>query len=499
MKSRLRYIIPIIYIFSDIAGILISFYLAYQIRFFSITVRIMPITKGIPPLSVYIQATLYVALVWAFIFGLMGHYKKRSPSSFDRFWEVVRGVTAGAVLIIASTFFYRGESFSRLVMGYAWAASIIILFLFRQFIYRYELAMFRRGDIVKRTIIVGDEPAGLKLYGKLKTQPAWGINPIGFVTNENPDIVGQQKDLFEANNLSNNSNCGIAIDLEGPRDLQNAGRLWLGSIQDLENIINENHINLIIFNLPPEQGYIIENFVMGSENLGLEYMLTPDTLAIITSNAATLQVEGIPLICWGKTPLEGYHRVIKRGFDLLLSAFGLMVSSIPLLVLWPMIKIDSPGPIFYRQKRLGRDGRIFTIFKLRTMAHDPDDKPGWTVKNDPRLTRIGKHLRRWNIDELPQLYNVLTGRMSIVGPRPEQPAYVEKFRNGIPRYFHRHRVKSGMTGWAQVNGLRGDTSIDERTRYDLYYVENWSLVFDLKIILLTVRNMFRNSETMADQ
>jgi len=225
------------------------------------------------------------------------------------------------------------------------------------------------------------------------------------------------------------------------------------------------------------------------DNLNMEYMMIPGTLGLITSRAETLQIEGIPLIRWGRTPLEGYSRVLKRVLDIIGSLIGLMFFLPLLLLLAPLIKLDSQGPVFYRQRRLGRDGREFWIFKLRTMKYEPDAPPAWTVDNDPRQTRIGRILRKSNVDELPQLLNVLTGQMSLVGPRPEQPSFVEKFREGIPRYFQRHRVKSGMTGWAQVNGLRGDTSINERTRYDLYYVENWSLVFDLKIIVLTLREM----------
>ncbi len=158
------------------------------------------------------------------------------------------------------------------------------------------------------------------------------------------------------------------------------------------------------------------------------------------------------------------------------------------------VRLDSPGPVLFRQRRLGRNGREFTMYKFRSMRVECDNPngEGWTVKDDPRRTRVGRVIRRYNIDELPQLFNVLAGQMSLVGPRPEQPGYVEKFKDDVPRYFQRHRVKSGVTGWAQVNGFRGDTSITERTKYDLFYVENWSLVFDIRIILQTIRNIFRS-------
>lgn len=459
---KMRYIIPILYIIADAAGIFVSFYLAYNIRFYSVATKIFPITKGIPDLNIYFKAIIFVSIVWLFVFILMGHYRKRSPSSFDRFWEVARGVSSGAVIIIATTFFYRGESFSRLVMGFAWILGIAIIYFFREVVYNFELAMLRRGLGIKKAIMVGNEKTGLELYEKLKSQPAWGIDPLGF------------------------------IGCQDMKDIKDQSNLYPGILDEIENIVEKMRIDIIIFNLPPQQSSVIEDFVLNSDNLGLEYMLAPDTLAIITSNAKTIQIEGIPLIRWGRTPLEGYHRLVKRLFDMVISFLGLILSAPLLLILLPIIKIDSPGPVFFKQKRLGRDGRLFTIYKLRSMTYDPEDKPGWTVNNDPRLTKIGRFLRNYNIDELPQLFNVLMGQMSLVGPRPEQPAFVEKFKNGIPRYFQRHRVKSGMTGWAQVNGLRGDTSISERTKYDLYYAENWSLVFDLKIIMLTLKNMIRN-------
>ncbi len=458
---NIRYIIPILYIVADVLGIFTSFYLAYSIRFHSIATKIFPVTKGIPDLAIYLKAIIFIAVIWLFVFSLMNHYKKRSPSSFDRFWEVVRGVSSGTIITIASTFFYRGESFSRLVASFAWILGIVVIFLFREMVYRLELAMLQKGLGIKKAIIVGNEKVGLELYEKLKSQPAWGINPLGYIDNQN----------IKTNKVPDN--------------------LHLGTLNEIEKVVEKLGIDIIIFNLPSQQSNLIENLVLNSENLGLEYMLAPDTLSIITSNARTVQIDGIPLIRWGQTPLEGYHRLVKRLFDIIVSLVGTIISLPLFLILLPIIKIDSPGPVFYKQKRLGRDGRLFTMYKLRSMVYDPEDKPGWTVNNDPRLTRIGRFMRNYNIDELPQLFNVLLGQMSLVGPRPEQPVFVEKFKNGIPRYFQRHRVKSGMTGWAQVNGLRGNTSISERTKYDLFYTENWSLVFDLKIIMLTLKNIIR--------
>jgi exopolysaccharide biosynthesis polyprenyl glycosylphosphotransferase len=191
--------------------------------------------------------------------------------------------------------------------------------------------------------------------------------------------------------------------------------------------------------------------------------------------------------------LSGADRIVKRSFDLVCCASALLVLSPLLGLLALLVKLSSPGPVFYRQARVGRDGREFQMLKFRSMRTDAEQKSGpvWTVENDPRITPLGRFLRRFSLDELPQIWNVLVGDMSLVGPRPERKVFVDKFRHQMPRYFERHRVRSGLTGWAQVHGLRGNTSIEERTLYDLHYVENWSLALDVKIILMTLRHVLR--------
>ncbi len=458
MRTKFPYIVPLFYIFADAVGIFLSFYLAYEIRFYSAATRLIPVTKGIPRLGLYLQALVFVALVWIFIFGLMGHYRRRSPSSFDRFWEAARGVSSGAILIIATTFFYRGESFSRLVMVFAWILGIAIVYLTRELFYRIELATLRRGLGVKRAVFIGAEKSGRRLFEKLKDQPAWGIFPVGFIGgNDNPDD-------------------------------------FPGRLEDSEKIVKNLGIDMVIFNLPPSRQDFIVDFVMKSENLKIEYMMTADIMGIMTSRSESGQIEGIPVLRWGRTSIEGYSRLLKRVFDIVLSGTGLLALFPALGIIGLAVKLDSKGPLFFIQRRVGRNGREFSMIKFRSMRHGVGNPDGecWTVENDPRRTTVGQFIRKYSLDELPQLWNVFLGQMSLVGPRPEQPGYVEKFRDDIPRYFQRHKVKSGVTGWAQVNGLRGDTSISERTKYDLYYVENWSLVFDIKIILLTIRNIARS-------
>lgn len=449
---------PPVYILGDVLGIYLAFYLAYLGRFYSAFTRIFPITKGIPELNFYLNSLIFVCVIWIFLFGLMGHYRKRSPSVFDRFWESTRGVTSGSLIIIATTFFYRGDSFSRLVMGIGWLLGILAVFFIRELIYRFELYSLRRGVGAKRAVIVGSEKSGQALYQKLNEQPAWGIEPLGFLCDEG---------------------------LELPR---------IGGIEDLDDVVKSRDLELIIFNLPADRRDFIVDLVLRNENLNLEYMMSPDTMGIMTFGSEAGQIEGIPVLRWGRTPIEGYARVLKRTFDIVFSGLGLVILSPLYLLISLAVKLDSSGPVFFRQYRVGRNGLEFVMYKFRSMTHITDDPKteGWTVENDPRRTRVGGFIRKYSLDELPQLWNVFRGQMSLVGPRPEQPGYVEKFKDDIPRYFQRHKVKSGVTGWAQVNGFRGDTSISERTRYDLYYVENWSLIFDIKIILLTIKNILKS-------
>jgi exopolysaccharide biosynthesis polyprenyl glycosylphosphotransferase len=232
----------------------------------------------------------------------------------------------------------------------------------------------------------------------------------------------------------------------------------------------------------------IMNIVFECEKRMVEFNLVADLLGLVTSQVDMRTIDGVPLLGLKETPLgEGFNRFLKRMMDIVFSASGLILLSPVFLVMAAIVKASSPGPVFYFQKRIGEDGRRFAMIKFRTMIDKAEKGVGrvWAQEDDPRRTKIGALMRSCNLDELPQLINVLKGEMSLVGPRPERPHFVGKFKEDIPRYMARHKIKSGMTGWAQVNGLRGNTSIEERTKYDLYYLENWSLGFDLKILFMS--------------
>jgi Undecaprenyl-phosphate glucose phosphotransferase len=255
----------------------------------------------------------------------------------------------------------------------------------------------------------------------------------------------------------------------------------------MTNVIRDHHVQEVIIALREAARDEVLELITLAEQEKTTVRVFPDVFQIIASEISIGDLNGLPLLTVRDVALRGWKLTLKRAMDFVGSAAGLVVLSPMMLFVALLIKLESPGPVFYVQERVGLDGKPFKVLKFRTMREDAEaNGPGWTVENDPRRTRLGTFLRRYSIDELPQFINVLIGEMSLVGPRPERPVYVEQFRQVVPRYMERHREKAGVTGWAQVNGLRGDTSIIERTKYDLWYIENWSIWLDLKIILRTI-------------
>jgi exopolysaccharide biosynthesis polyprenyl glycosylphosphotransferase len=245
---------------------------------------------------------------------------------------------------------------------------------------------------------------------------------------------------------------------------------------------------MVLISLSEEEYPFLHDLIRDCQGLNVEMMMVPDILELMTSLVQIKHIDGIPFLGIKSPALSTWNFIIKRTFDLTFASIILFITSPIFLMIAALVKLDSKGPILFHQERIGLDGEVFRVTKFRSMRTDAEQETGpvWSQKHDHRTTRLGRILRRFSLDELPQLVNVIKGDMSIVGPRPERPHFVEQFKKQVPRYLERHRVKTGMTGWAQVNGLRGNASIAERTKYDIYYIENWSLVFDLKIILTTI-------------
>ena len=466
-KEGFRHIFPFLLFLADVLVIFCAFFLAYWVRFYSPFTSILPVTKGIPPLSFYFYGSIFVALVWVAAFNAYGLYKSARPrGAFDEFYLLAKSATLGFLVVLAFTFFYRGTSYSRATLIASWILGIVLLYAERRIMARLERGFMKRGYGVRNAVIVGTGEMGLSLYQRWKENPQLGYQLIG---------------LIEAREHATNADTGHSA--ETP---------VVGTVDDLFRIIGEENVELVILALPLSYHNKIMEIILGCDDLRVEFQIVPDMVEIMAARAKVVSFDGIPLISLGRTPLEGWNRVLKRSLDVTLSSAGLALLSPAFALLGIWIKLDSEGPVFFKQERLGRDGRKFFQYKFRSMIEDAEKQTGpvFAKEDDPRRTKVGAFLRKNNFDELPQLFNVLKGDMSLVGPRPERKFFVDKFKEGIPRYFLRHKVKSGITGWAQVNGLRGNTSIEERTKYDLFYVENWSLAFDVKILFLTLKDWF---------
>jgi exopolysaccharide biosynthesis polyprenyl glycosylphosphotransferase len=407
----------------------------------------------------YLLASLLVALVWLVLLASRGLYRPvRWLSMRNEYGQILRSAGIGTLIVLAFTFFYREPSYSRVVLVLACALSFMMLGMGRYGLYRLHQTLLARGIGTKRTAIVGSGEMAAAIGQRIVSSSRLGYQPIGIIV----------EDAIQAP-LS----VGLPI---------------LGTVDEIMALIERENLEVLFLALPAEHHQKVLEASWQVEGREVDLKFVPDFYELMATKVGLSDLEGIPVLGLREFPLLGWNRIIKRGFDLVFSFAGLGLLSPLILVLALMVKLTSSGSVFYKQKRIGQDGRTFTIFKFRSMKEEAEAKTGpiWAKADDPRQTRFGRFLRHYNLDELPQFWNVLKGEMSLVGPRPERPIFVENFREVIPHYFERHQVKSGMTGWAQVNGLRGNTPIADRTRYDLYYVENWSLGFDLWILFLTL-------------
>jgi len=483
-KENFKYLFTFVLFIADVIVIFSAFLFSYWLRFYSPLIKIIPVTKGIPPLSFYLFGSIFVVVVWVVVFNAYGLYKSSRPrAAFDEFYLLAKSATLGFLLVLAFTFFYRSTSYSRATLAVSWILGIFLLFVERRSMAKVEKHFTKRGLGVKKAVIVGTGELGISLYEKWRKNPQLGYSLIGLI--QSPALNSYAPHPNPLPNGERGFSGSSPPSMEGDTTV-------LGNIDDLSRIIRENNVELVILALPLSYHQKMMEIILGCEDLKVEFQIVPDMFEIMAARAKVLSLDGIPLISLGRTPLEGWNRILKRVMDLTISSAGLVVLSPLFAILTLLIKFDSKGSVFFRQERLGRDGRRFAQYKFRSMVENAEEKTGpvFAKEDDPRRTKMGAFLRGKNLDELPQLFNVLKGEMSLVGPRPERKFFVDKFKEGIPRYFLRHKVKSGITGWAQVNGLRGDTSIEERTKYDLFYMENWSLAFDIKIILLTLKDWF---------
>lgn len=423
------------------------------------------VVESMPPrlLFMYGWGSVIATIIFLFIFRSLGLYIRPQQGRFpSRIPRLIRATGLGILITTALAFAIRPDEFppfSRLTIILAAGLILIFLIIERWLLFRLELHLARNGSNHKRILIIGTDSVAVHLKRGLEADPRLRSTVIGFIQ----PATGEAAPEIPAEQIC-------------------------GNLDNLDDILDRHAADQIILSDSTIGQQRILEIILTAERNMITFNMVPDIFRIMTGSMDMQTVDDIPMLGVSRWPLDTFwNQMLKRCEDVVGSLFGLLLLSPLFAVIALLIKRSSPGPVFYRQKRCGENGRTFTIYKFRTMRLDAEKETGpvWAVENDPRRTALGAFLRRTNIDELPQLFNVLRGDMSLIGPRPERPHFVEKFKEDIDRYMWRHVSRPGMTGWAQVNGLRGNTSIAERIKYDLYYLENWSLSFDFKILIRT--------------
>lgn len=462
---------------SDIIGILYSFFCSYLIRFYGYIIPVNP-ERGIPSLTSYIAVFPLFLITHIIIFYIQGFYKtKLKRTKIDDFFFIALNV-AFTFLVVQAVLSYL-YSYSqgqaplfrmdfKLSHGFLAVYFVVVIFMIsflRNQIYFFMKRRYAKGLNLKNVLVVGAGEMGKAIAQKLAHYQDLGFVVAGFLDDERKQ--------------------GEEVDIDG-------GIKVLGPIQDLGSILDKENISDVFIALDLNNyPKIMETFKI-LDKYTVNVRLIPDLFQLSTLKASIQDLEGFPVISIDEPPFRGMMRFVKRIMDIAASVFLIILLSPLLFVVGVLIKMASKGPVFYQQERVGLDGRKFVLYKFRTMISDAEKETGPVMckPNDPRVTKIGRILRKFSIDEIPQIINVLKGEMSLIGPRPERPVFVKDFKEKIPKYMLRHKVKSGITGWAQVHGLRQDTPIDKRLEYDFYYIQNWSLALDLKIIWRTLRKGF---------
>jgi len=428
--------------------------LAYFIRFY---VAGPPAFRDIPYLEPYLLMLLPILVVWGIAFRAFDLYRpRRIGSRLSEVADIAKASSVGAlVLVTVMTFFFREYDYSRVVIVYFWILSIAVV-SFSRAAFREGLRVARRlGYNQRYALVVGGGDLAAGVVQRLRARPDTGIRILGLVSDDKRAAAGAPP---------------------------------LGGFADLRAVLDSHQVDHVILALPHEDygrlGGLLE--AIGDEPVTIH--VVPDLGRFTSLRGGVEEFEGLPFVHLRESPLYGWNRIAKRIFDAVFSLAVVVLLSPVLLALAVAVKLTSPGPVLYGQERMGLDGQRFRMLKFRTMRVDAERETGpvWAPRGDARRTPIGSFLRRFSLDELPQFVNVLRGEMSVVGPRPERPVFVERFRQTVPGYMLRHKVKSGVTGWAQVHGLRGNTSLETRIEYDIEYIERWSFWLDLKIVGLTV-------------
>lgn len=451
-------------VFADAAITAASFMIAYYFKFYILNDG--P-GAGVLPVSDYFMLLFFIVPIYMLLYHSCSVYApKRTVRRRFEVYGIIKANTIGIVaLIIVLYMIIREINFSRSVMAFFYVINVTATSCFRLSLRRMLRSIRRRGYNLKHILLVGYSRAAEEYIDRINDNPQWGY------------VV-----------------CGI-LDDHIPGGTLYKGVKVLGRLGNLEVILPENKLDEIAITLPLKDYDCLESVVSICEKSGVHTKFIPDYNSLIPSRPYTEDLMGLPVVNIRYVPLSNTGNIlVKRMMDVAGALAGIVLTSPVMLLSAILVKLTSPGPVIFRQERVGLHNKPFYMYKFRSMELQApgEEKKAWTVRNDPRVTPVGRFLRRTSLDELPQLFNILRGDMSLVGPRPERPLYVEKFKEEIPRYMVKHQVRPGLTGWAQVNGLRGDTSIRKRVEYDIYYIENWTIWFDFKIILMTFFTGFVN-------
>jgi Undecaprenyl-phosphate glucose phosphotransferase len=448
---------------SDLCCLTLAWWGAYELRFsFLLFLPPEPYTFGH-----YVAAWLFALAIWSVVFELLDLYRPRRVSTH---WREVVDLFKGSLLALLGflglIFLIRDIVLSRLVVVIFWTLSVVLLNFSHVGVREVLRVLRRRGFNLRHILVIGSRPEAQRLVQTLERHRQLGLQIRGIL-------------LLDENGKGSPSFGALPV---------------LPNREDALQLIRTGAIDQVFITLTLHESHRLREIRdwIGDEPVTTHFV--PDLAADLILHGRVEEFDGLPIITLQASPLYGWNSVLKRGLDFCLGSVAVVLLSPFIAFIALLIRCSGSGPVFFRQERMGLDGRRFEMLKFRTMVEDAerDTGPIWTDRADPRVTATGRWLRRTSLDELPQLWNVLKGEMSLVGPRPERPELIEKFRKEVPKYMLRLKVKAGMTGWAQVHGWRGNTSLERRIEHDIYYIENWSLWLDLKVLALSLMRGFVN-------
>ena len=453
-----------VYLINDAVASNLAMLCAWFLRF---SVKVIPVTKGQQEVETYLQLLPIVTIVFPLAFAVQGLYRIRPTRSKAEEWLSVAIGSVVATVVFSGVLLWvrpgpQDVLYSRATLLIFLVCAIVFVILGRAIVRAVVERGHRDGKRLDRVLVAGSGELARAVVERVNSHRELGFLVVGYLRN------GEESKLD-------------ALEC-------------LGTIDEAERVIEEQKIDHVFVALPHASSEAMMALLDRLVRSVVAIHVVPDLLQFMVLRSRVEDLDGLPTINLSETPLEGWSRFLKRGFDLIVATVALVVFSPVMLIVAIAIKLGDRGPIFYRQVRMGLDGKSFDIFKFRSMRVGAEKDTGakWAEKDDPRRTRVGRFIRETSLDELPQLFNVLLGDMSVVGPRPERPQFVEQFRAEFPHYMLRHKVRAGMTGWAQVHGWRGNTSMRMRIEHDLYYIENWSLMLDLKILFMTLIHGLRH-------